>query len=262
MFRWGNIVLLTTRFFDVAKFTNLTPLSLLSPHCEISSSHIVKFQVLTLWNFRFSHCEISSPHIVKFQVLTLWNFKFSHREFQILTLWKFKFSHCEISNSHFVNFKFSHCEISSSQIVKFHGLTLWNFKFTRCEISIFHIVEFPVLTLWNFKFSHREISGSHSGDYDEYCLLGCHYVFSCLADLYQLLKETFASIWVLWSFRQRVHLRCWCSSNQIACLLALGWRDKLVREEIPCIYNQVLSVHYKYIHRGWRWWKYSQQRQS
>jgi hypothetical protein len=29
MFRWGNSVLLTTKFFDVAKFTNLTPLSLL-----------------------------------------------------------------------------------------------------------------------------------------------------------------------------------------------------------------------------------------
>ena len=30
MFRWGNIVLLTTRFCDVAKLTSLTPLSLLS----------------------------------------------------------------------------------------------------------------------------------------------------------------------------------------------------------------------------------------
>jgi hypothetical protein len=30
MFRCGNMVLLTTRFFDVAKFTTLTPLSLLS----------------------------------------------------------------------------------------------------------------------------------------------------------------------------------------------------------------------------------------
>ena len=106
-------------------------------------------------------------------------------------------------------------------------------------------MKFQVLTLW--------ISSSHSGDYDEYCLLGCHYILCCLADLYQLLKETFASIWVVWSFRQQVHLRCWCSSNQITCLLVLGWRDKVVREETPCLYNQLLSVHYKYIHSGWRY---------
>jgi hypothetical protein len=35
MFRCGNIVLLTTRFLDVAKFTTLTPLSLLSS-CKLS----------------------------------------------------------------------------------------------------------------------------------------------------------------------------------------------------------------------------------
>jgi hypothetical protein len=35
MLRWGNMVLLTTKFLDVSKFTTLTPLSLLIS-CELS----------------------------------------------------------------------------------------------------------------------------------------------------------------------------------------------------------------------------------
>jgi hypothetical protein len=35
MLRWGNMVPLTTRFLDVAKFTTLAPLSLLIS-CELS----------------------------------------------------------------------------------------------------------------------------------------------------------------------------------------------------------------------------------
>jgi hypothetical protein len=35
MLRWGNMVFLTTKFLDVAKFTTLTPLSLLIS-CELS----------------------------------------------------------------------------------------------------------------------------------------------------------------------------------------------------------------------------------
>ena len=46
MFRCGNIVLLTTTFFDVAKFTVLTPLSLLS-WCRLSFP-IVGLQIFSL----------------------------------------------------------------------------------------------------------------------------------------------------------------------------------------------------------------------
>jgi hypothetical protein len=49
MFRCGNIVLLTTRFFDVVKFTILTPLSLLS-WCNSHSQ-------MSIWKYSLS------PHL-------------------------------------------------------------------------------------------------------------------------------------------------------------------------------------------------------
>jgi len=49
MFRWGNIVLLKTGFFDLVKFTILTSLSLLS-WCRLSFQ-IVGFKILSFPNF-------------------------------------------------------------------------------------------------------------------------------------------------------------------------------------------------------------------
>ena len=49
MFRWGNIVLFTTRFFDVAKVTILTPLSILC-WCKLSFP-IVGLKIFSLPTF-------------------------------------------------------------------------------------------------------------------------------------------------------------------------------------------------------------------
>jgi hypothetical protein len=57
MFGCGNILSLTTRFFYVAKFTMLTPLSLLS-WCRLSFP-VVSFKISSLPNF-----EVKSPNRV------------------------------------------------------------------------------------------------------------------------------------------------------------------------------------------------------
>ena len=63
MFRCGNIMLLTTRFFDVAKFTVLTSLSLLS-WCSHS---VVGLKIFFLPNFSFK-----SPYIIFMWYLGKW----------------------------------------------------------------------------------------------------------------------------------------------------------------------------------------------
>jgi hypothetical protein len=62
MLRWGNMVLLTIKFLDVAKFTTLTPLSLLIS-CELS------FPIVGLKISSYSLAEevmLTQPRAVKY----------------------------------------------------------------------------------------------------------------------------------------------------------------------------------------------------